>query len=246
MMKLGKRIGTALAVVLCAVLLAVSAGAADLTKAEAKAAELKGLGLFRGVSDTDFDLNREPTRVEALVMLIRTLGEEQAALGGTFTHPFTDVPQWANNYVGYAYQKGLTNGVSATEFGSGNASAAMYVTFMLRALGYSDAAGDFKWDNPFDLARKAGIVTSEVDLSKFLRADVVEVSYAALSAKLKDGSKTLSERLIAAGVFPADKLKTAGLGGVTEVGTASGPVQIFKPEPIYEIPPQPEDPAIDE
>ena len=246
MKKLGKRIGAALAVILAAAMLTLSVGAADLAQAEAKAAELKELGLFRGVSDTDFDLNREPTRVEALVMLIRTLGEEQAALGGSFSHPFTDVPSWANSYVGYAYQKGLTNGVSATEFGSGNASAAMYVTFMLRALGYSDAAGDFKWDNPFDLAKKAGIVTDAVDLSKFLRADVVEVSFAALSAKLKDGSKTLSERLIAAGVFTADKLKTVNLGGVTEVGKVEGPKQIFKPEPIYEKPVQPDDPAIGE
>ena len=75
MMKLGKRIGAAVAVLLAAAMLAASVGAADLAKAEAKAAELKELGLFRGVSDTDFDLNREPTRVEALVMLIRTLGE---------------------------------------------------------------------------------------------------------------------------------------------------------------------------
>ena len=147
--------------------------------------------------------------------------------------------------MGYAYQKGLTNGVSATEFGSGNASAAMYVTFILRALGYSDAAGDFKWDNPFDLARRAGIVTDQVNLERFLRADVVEVSYAALDAKLKDGSKTLAERLIAAGVFPADKRKTGTSGG-TEIGKLDGPVPIFKPEPIYELPVQPEDPAIGE
>ena len=109
-------------------------------------------------------------------MLIRTLGEENAALSGTHKHPFTDVPAWADAYVGYAYEKGLTKGVSATEFGSGNASAAMYVTFMLRALGYSDAAGDFSWSDPFALARSCGVMTDDVDLSRFLRADAFPVA----------------------------------------------------------------------
>jgi len=44
------------------------------------AEDLKELGLFKGVSDTDFALNRAPTRTEALVMLIRVLGKENEAL----------------------------------------------------------------------------------------------------------------------------------------------------------------------
>ncbi len=240
--QIGKRIGTAAVLLVITAMLALPATAADPALAEAKALELKLLGLFRGVSDTDFDLNREPTRVEALVMLIRTLGEEQTALNGSYSHPFTDVPAWADQYVGYAYEKGLTNGVSATEFGSGNASAAMYLTFMLRALGYSDAAGDFSWSDPFALAKQAGILTDGVDTARFLRADVVEVSYAALSAKIKGGSQTLAQRLLSAGAFTEDKLK----GGLKEAAEAGDPVRIFKPEPIYERPVQPDDPAIGE
>ncbi len=86
------------------------------------AEDLKALGLFKGVSATEFDLNRNPTRVEAIVMLIRLLGKESDALNNTSTHhPFTDVPAWADSYVGYAYQMGLTNGSSATKIGSGGA-----------------------------------------------------------------------------------------------------------------------------
>ena len=241
-----KTILAVLAMLTAAVMMAVCAEAADLADAEEKAGALKSLGLFKGVSDTDFDLNREPTRVEALVMLIRTLGEEDAATNGSYSHPFTDVPSWADAYVGYAWERGLTKGISATEFGSGNASAAMYVTFMLRALGYSDGEGDFAWDNPFALARESGIVDDGVDLTHFLRADVVEVSYAALSAKLKDGVKTLAEKLIDGGVFTAQKLTAAGavLRG-TEGGREGS--SIFKPEPIYILPvepPAPELPAV--
>ena len=64
----------------------------DTSFEEELATDLKALGLFKGVSDTNFDLNREPTRVEALVMLIRILGKESEALSNNYRHPFTDVP----------------------------------------------------------------------------------------------------------------------------------------------------------
>ena len=67
----------------------------DVCTEEALAADLKELGLFQGASETDFDLERAPTRVEAVVMLIRVLGREQEALSGSWTHPFADVPEWA-------------------------------------------------------------------------------------------------------------------------------------------------------
>ena len=165
------------------------------------AADLKTLGLFKGVSDTDFALDRQPTRVEALVMLIRLLGREDAALSGTWAHPFTDVPAWAGPYVGYAYENGLTSGVSATRFGLQSASAGMFLTFTLRALGYSDAAGDFSWADPLPLARTAGILPSFTDTQNFLRADAAAVSYAALAANLKGEGRSLADKLIAEGVF---------------------------------------------
>ncbi|HPM00012.1 MAG TPA: S-layer homology domain-containing protein, partial [Bacillota bacterium] len=93
--------------------------AANTTEAEIQASALKKLGLFKGVSDTDFDLDRAPSRVEAIIMLIRVLGKESEVLSGNWTHPFTDVASWADKYVGYAYEKGLSGGISASEFGTG-------------------------------------------------------------------------------------------------------------------------------
>ncbi len=166
------------------------------------ALNLKALGLFKGVSDTNFDLNREPTRVEALVMLIRVLGKEAEALNSNIKHPFTDVPSWADKYVGYAYKNGLTKGTSATKFGTENANSAMYITFILRALGYSDASGkDFTWDNPYVLAKEIAILPTFVDTLNFLRADAVTVSYAALIANLKNSQMQLNESLQNQGVF---------------------------------------------
>ncbi len=200
-----------LVAVLCVLFCALAAGAEarDTSAEETTAAALKSLGLFRGVSDTNFDLNRAPTRVEALVMLIRTLGKESEALGGNWTHPFTDVPSWADPYVGYAYENGLTKGVSATSFGSGPASAAMYVTFVLRALNYSDANGDFSWNDPFTLARGIGILPGTVNLNEFWRADVALVSFAALTANLKDTNTTLAEQLVSVGTFTWEQYESA-------------------------------------
>lgn len=174
----------------------------DTSFEEELATDLKALGLFKGVSDTNFDLNREPTRVEALVMLIRVLGKEAEALNSNCSHPFTDVPAWADKYVGYAYENGLTKGTSATTFGTENANSKMYITFVLRALGYSDTNGeDFTYENPFVLAKKSGVLPEFVNTNTFLRADVVTVSYTALSAKLKGSEQPLSEKLISEGVF---------------------------------------------
>jgi len=169
------------------------------------AEDLKELGLFKGVSDTDFALNRAPTRTEALVMLIRVLGKESDALSKGGKHPFLDVPAWADKYVGYAYENKLTNGISATKFGGSSvASSSMYLTFVLRALGYSDVNGaDFTWDNPFTLARQTGVLLGNPDTINFRRADVVLVSYAALEAEVKGSGQTLAQKLITAGAISA-------------------------------------------
>lgn len=181
---------------------AVSFAARDVSYAEKLAQDLKNLGLFQGVSNTDFALNRAPTRIEALIMLIRLLGLDSHAKNSTDSHPFSDVPAWANSYVGYAYGKGLTNGTSATTFGTDNATAQMYLTFVLRALGYSDANGkDFLWNNPYGLSQETGILPEVVDRQNFLRADVVLVSYAALSAYIKDSAQSLAQKLITENVF---------------------------------------------
>lgn len=193
---------------LCLVLAVSVFAARDVSYENDLAKDLRELGLFSGVSANNFDLERAPTRTEVLVMLIRVLGVEDDAKSGSYSHPFTDVPAWADPYVGYAYEKGLTQGVSKTKFGTGNASAVTYLTFMLRALGYSDTNNlDFKWDNPYDLAKEIGILPACVDRENFWRADIVSVSYAALGAKLKGSEMTLAEKLIEANVFTLEAFR---------------------------------------
>lgn len=184
----------------------------DMNTATQFADRLKTLRLFKGTG-SGYDLAREGSRLEALVMLIRLLGKEEAALSGTWKHPFTDVPAWADKYVGYAYETGLTDGVSKTKFGTGTASAQMYFTFVLRALGETDAE-DYKiYDHAFELMGASGILSTENDpyeicTRSFWRADMVVVSYRALFTKAASG-ETLGEKLIADGVFTSDEWNAA-------------------------------------
>ena len=185
---------------------ALAAPARNFSLEESLAADLKTLGLFNGVSETDFDLDGELNRVGAVVMLVRMLGEEQTAKEAALPHPFTDVPTWAGAHMGYALEHGLANGRGTHEFGTDRADAATYLTLILRALGYSDApGGDFVWNDPFPLAMEVNILPEQVDVVNFLRADVVLISYAALGARLKDSQQTLAEKLMDAGVFTREE-----------------------------------------
>ena len=77
------------------------------------AAALKELNLFKGSFTgygQGYDLELVPTRLQALIMFIRVLGEEDEAMAWTGTTPFTDISKGsdAEKYVGYAYEKGYS------------------------------------------------------------------------------------------------------------------------------------------
>jgi len=194
-----KALSLLLALTLC-VGLAIPAMAAT-SDAIAAADKLHELGLFNGVGDNadgtpNYDLDRAPNRMEAVTLLVRLLGKEAEAQAGTWTTPFTDVADWAKPYVGYAYENGLTSGTSATTFsGTDTVSATQYLTFVLRALGYSSDS-DFAWNSAWELTDKLGITNGEYGAtSAFTRGDAVIVSAGALDVELKDGSKTLLEAI---------------------------------------------------
>ena len=204
-----------LSVVLLVSIVTVSANAIEIEtrSKETIAKNLKTLGLFKGVSETDFDLNRAPTRAEAVIMLIRILGKEKEAINGNWHHPFTDVAEWADKYIGYAYQNNLIKGVSATRFGfTDDAKGYTYLTYLLRALGYSDTnEKDFSWDNPYNLAKSIGVLPDSVDTNNFTRGDVALISFAALSALDLSTSKLLLTKLYEAGAVSIEAIDSVGL-----------------------------------
>ena len=176
---------------------------------EVQAVMLQKLGLLKG-TDKGFELERNMTRAEAAVMFVRFLGAEKIVLAGTWKHPFRDVPKWADPYVGWLYQSGLTKGVGKTEYGAKkNTTMEQYAVFLSRAVSGND------------LWQQNGIATAdEVRLCDdtnhlFTRAAAVGLTSRALSVTYtKNGNYTYSmaQYLINHGVFTSGQLHNAAWG----------------------------------
>jgi len=198
-MKKCKLLGLALAMIMSLSLWIVPASAAEEDDYATHAANvLYDLGLFRGVGNNpdgtpNFDLDRAPSREEAVTMLVRLLGKDKEATAGTWTIPFTDVSDWAKPYVGYAYNNSLTNGVSSTSFGGQQTvTASQYITYVLRSLGYSSDT-DFYWDTAWELSDEIGVTYGEYneETTSFTRGDIAMISESALYVEFKSNEDTL-------------------------------------------------------
>ena len=182
----------------------------DATDYNAIAAALKTMHLFQGSFTgygEGYDLEVAPTRLQALIMFIRVLGEENEALAYTGATPFTDIAAGSQGekYVGYAYSKGYTNGYSPTTFRpSQTVTASQYMEFLLRALGYS-SADNKDLSGTLHNALANGVITAgelaDLQSGTFLRADLAYISYYALEANVAGSRETLGEALMDKGVF---------------------------------------------
>lgn len=168
------------------------------------AANLNALGLFRG-SDKGYELERTPYRSESGVMLLRLMGLEQEAqaLAGQLACPFEDVSAFYVPFVAFLNDRGLTRGTSETTFSPNQyVDAQQYMTFVLRALGYDDGAGDFVWNEAVQASVTLGVLSQdEADAllqGTFDRGAMAYVSYRALFAQLKTGGR-LADHLVEVG-----------------------------------------------
>lgn len=170
-----------------------------LDASQEAADQLYELGLFRGTGtladgSPNFALTEQATRGQAITMLVRLLGSENEALKASYDHPFRDT-SWAEPYIGYAYAKGISNGVSATAFGTDEPiETAQFLTLVLRAMGYTEV----DWRDPYPTADAVGLPYLEGDC---LRGDIAIICFGALDCTLKDSNKTLYEDLDERGVF---------------------------------------------
>ena len=156
---------------------------------------LNTLNVLRGDEKGDLMLDRTAFRVEGATMLIRLLGAEKDALSGNWYHPFTDVPDWASPYIGYLYKNGLTKGIGNNKYGSDHMDEKSYLTFLLRALGYSDKeGGDFTWDTVGQTAVEVGLIKSEEEagISNLLKRErLSQLSWRAMFLNHKVQNKPL-------------------------------------------------------
>lgn len=191
--------------------------------AQQAAQTLYEMGLFSGTGkdangNPNFDLDRAPTRHEAVTMLVRLLGKENEAKNGTWNTPFTDVVEWAKPYVGYAYTNGLTSGTSSTTYGGNQiVTASQYLTFVLRALGY-EVGKDFQWNKAWELSDKIGLTDGRYNsnTSTFTRGDVVIISNNALNITIKNTTTplkaTISQNLPKTNTITGEELQSLKTG----------------------------------
>jgi len=197
--------------------------------AETAARELYDMGLFKGTGTDEngqpvFSLERTLTRQEAVTMLVRLLGKEAEALASGYPSPFADHADWAEPYVSYAWVFSLTRGNGNGTFGGeASATAAQYVTFLLRALGYTTPA-DFAWENALKKAYELGLTAASQYTSPnapITRADAVLLSRAALELNTKSGTvlrEAISKTATVAKPYKNTNPTFAGRGGSSASG----------------------------
>ena len=72
---------------------------------------LYSMGLFSGTGMNEdgtpvFELDSKITRAQTVALIVRLMGKTSEAEGGDWTTTFTDLPNWAESYIGYAYTVG--------------------------------------------------------------------------------------------------------------------------------------------
>lgn len=202
----------------------------------ASADVLYELGLFQGAGVDRFgrpvyELEGPCTRAEAAVMLVRLLGLEEEAKEAAGT-PFTDLQDWQKPYVNLLYHRGMIRGASYDKFDPESpCTAQMYTALMLRALGYSDQAGDFTYDNALSFGMRIGLIDNfSCDLDDFRRDDAAQMSRMALELKPKGSETDLLGKLVQDGAVDAKKAEsvhaeTAQITALTDRVQASAPYQ---------------------
>lgn len=210
----------AMSLVLVLAVFTVSASAAVYEPEFTDEAEvLYDLGLFRGTGVNEdgtpiFALEKPATRMQGLIMLIRLLGEEEEALAYEGPCPFTDVSGNSAKYAAYAYSKGYTSGTSATTFGNSALKSNAFLTFVLRALGYDDQAGDFTYSTAILLAEKIELITrgEYVNGSATLHRDAcAQIAYNALLTEPKGEEKMLVEHLLESGAVTEEAVTATAI-----------------------------------
>lgn len=212
-----------LTILLLFALLGLPASAAAVSGTDA-AQTLSALGLMNGTGN-GFELDRGATRAEALAMLLRLLGKEQAAKAEQDACPFDD-GGWAAPLITYAWKNALVEGVSETHFGASDSVGVRdWLTMLLRALGYSDAAGDFSWEQSISFADHIGLTHGEYTAADtLLREDLAILSCNALKCAQAGSTQTLLDRLYLEGVVSGAALRSTRLYSALTVAQTEKPV----------------------
>lgn len=168
------------------------------------AAALDALGLFKGTG-AGYALDENLTRAQAIVMVLRMIGEEDEVRAAIGDRHFIDTyGHWAGDAIEYAYGRGYINGTSENEFTpERSVTGREFVKMLLGAMGYDNLT----LENAYEKAVETDLLLNNytrtavaTDGYELKRSDVVGICRGALLSELPDG-RMLKELLIERGVF---------------------------------------------
>ncbi len=206
-----KKMALLLAVICLLLPLAANAGTVE------NARVLYDLGLLKGTgtefSEAGLELARNATRTEICITVVRMLGKEQKVDYQQNAHPFSDIPAWGANAVGWLYENYLVNGVSDTYFGAQDiATVQQFATMLLRVLGYNDAAGDFSYENASAFAVGVGLLDEATAMKwELSRSDMMDMCYKALRLPIKNSKRLLIQKLCEEGAVDSAEAAETGI-----------------------------------
>ncbi len=106
---------------------------------------LQAVGIMTGDEKGNFNPDANVTRNEMAVIMCNLMDYVVSSYKGTA--PFTDVPDWAADYVAACYTNGIVAGVSATQYnGDSSVTTGQAALMLMKALGYFKYQGDFADD----------------------------------------------------------------------------------------------------
>lgn len=191
------------------------------TEVSAEAKALATLGMLEGDGNgvTVEYTAKELTRLGAAAALLKLKGLYDEAIAFQGEDNFADVKDyaWVEGRNLMAYLKANPGlGFGGDEKGNFNPGAMIneqsYYKVLLETLGYkqttAEVAGDFAWEEVFEFAEKVGLKPAKAE--KFTIDELAKATFAALTAKTKDG-KVYVDTLIAAGVVTEELAVAAGV-----------------------------------
>ena len=172
---------------------------------------LATLNLVNGKDDGDYALDAPATRAQATVLLVRLAGAQTAAKKDLQSTPFRDLPSWARAEIVYAARQGWAYGASASTFNPNEPiSANAWFGMLLRVLGYSEKANDFRPEEAPVFAQRIGLVSRRYS-GNLTRGDLFESMTEALQFSYKDQEVTVLENLIQSGTCSRYTANALGL-----------------------------------
>ena len=172
---------------------------------------LATLNLVNGKGDGDYALDTPATRAQATVLLVRLAGAEAAAKKNAQSTPFRDLPVWARSEIVYAARQGWAYGASASVFHPDEPiSANAWFGMLLRMLGYSEKANDFRPEEAPVFAQRIGLISRSYS-GNLTRGDLFESMVEALQFSYKDQDLTVLEKLIQSGTCSRYAANALGL-----------------------------------